>query len=75
MMVLPIKENFYKEKCMEKENTIGVNLDIGTKDIILTIIGMVKELIIKHLANIIVAIGRSVNIKSESYDWHNNLYF
>jgi hypothetical protein len=62
-MDLFTKEDFYKEKCMEKENTIGVNLVIGTKEVTLTTTEMAKELIINHLASLIVVYGSSVNFK------------
>lgn len=53
---------------MEKENIFGANLDIGTKEVTSTIIEMVKEPIINHQANLLVAYGSSVNINWGSYD-------
>ena len=67
-MDLSIKDPFYKEKCMEKESIFGLNLDIGTKEVTLTIIEMVKGLIINHQANLIVEYGSLVNINWGSYD-------
>ena len=67
-MDLSIKDSFCREKCMEKENIFGANLDIGTKEVPSTIIEMVKEPIINHQANLLVAYGSSVNINWGSYD-------